>query len=485
MDDTLNPFIIVAAYIRVSTDDQLEYSPDSQLKLIREYAKKNRMFLPDEFVFVDEGISGRSTKKRKRFNEMISLAKTKPCPFEKILVWKFSRFARNQEESIVYKSLLSKQYGIEVVSISEPLIDGPFGSLIERIIEWMDEYYSIRLAGEVKRGMIERVGRGKPVCPPPIGYISEKENYVPSKDAETVKAIFADYLSGMGLRALAVKYGKLGLRTTRGKEPDNRCIEYILRNPVYTGKIRWSTEGRAASRRKFDDPNIMIVPGHHEALISQEDFDAAQRILDETKKRYPKYQRREQPIGYMLKGLVRCSACGATLVLVKTTHPSLQCHNYGRGACKTSHSILISKAEDDVIAYLNNVIISKDFHIDAPPPPKQDGTDYELLIGREQEKLRRIKKAYLDGIDTLEEYRANKQVVLAIIEKLIQERQNSQAAAPEHFDVEKFSDKVKSVLEVVSSPDYSAQEKNAALRTIIKRIVFNKAEKRLDLFFYV
>ena len=39
--------------------------------------------------------------------------------------------------------------------MSEPLSDDPFGSLIERIIEWMDEYYSIRLSGEVYRGMKE------------------------------------------------------------------------------------------------------------------------------------------------------------------------------------------------------------------------------------------------------------------------------------------------------------------------------------------
>lgn len=70
-----------------------------------------------------------------------------------ILVWKFSRFARNQEESIVYKSLLRRERGIRVISVSEPIAeDTEFGGLIERIIEWMDGYYSIRLAGEVRRG---------------------------------------------------------------------------------------------------------------------------------------------------------------------------------------------------------------------------------------------------------------------------------------------------------------------------------------------
>ena len=46
---------IVAAYIRVSTDDQLEYSPDSQLKRIREYAEAHGMVLPEAFIFREAG----------------------------------------------------------------------------------------------------------------------------------------------------------------------------------------------------------------------------------------------------------------------------------------------------------------------------------------------------------------------------------------------------------------------------------------------
>lgn len=147
---------IAAAYLRVSTERQDEYSLDSQLKLIREYAGKNDYIVPEDLVFIDDGISGRSAEKRPEFQRMIGQAKSQSCPFEAILVWKYSRFARNQEESILYKAMLSRS-GVEVVSISEPLIEGPFGSLIERILEWMDEFYSIRLSAEVKRGMTEKV----------------------------------------------------------------------------------------------------------------------------------------------------------------------------------------------------------------------------------------------------------------------------------------------------------------------------------------
>ena len=155
-------------YIRVSTHDQEEISPDSQEHLLRDYAAKNNIVILK--IFTDLGISGRKADKRPGFQEMIGLAKGPDHPVDCILVWKFSRFARNQEESIVYKSLLKKQHNVDVISISEPLADGPFGSLIERIIEWMDEYYSIRLSGEVFRGMKENATRGAYQARPPLGY---------------------------------------------------------------------------------------------------------------------------------------------------------------------------------------------------------------------------------------------------------------------------------------------------------------------------
>ena len=75
---------IGCAYIRVSTDDQLEYSPDSQIKLIQQYAKKNDIVIPEEFIFIDEGISGKTAEKRPEFIRMIATAKQKENSFDVI-----------------------------------------------------------------------------------------------------------------------------------------------------------------------------------------------------------------------------------------------------------------------------------------------------------------------------------------------------------------------------------------------------------------
>ena len=100
--------LLAAAYIRVSTEDQTEFSPDAQLKALKAYAKANNMILQEQHIYRDEGISGRKAEKRPGFMAMIAAAKSKAHPFDVILVHRFDRFARSREDSVVYKSMLRR-----------------------------------------------------------------------------------------------------------------------------------------------------------------------------------------------------------------------------------------------------------------------------------------------------------------------------------------------------------------------------------------
>ena len=471
-----------AAYIRVSDHRQEEYSPASQLKMIREYAKREGYIVPDEFVFQDDGISAKTVTKRPQFNNMIALAKDKEPPFSAILVWKFSRFARNQEESIVYKSLLKKN-GVDVISISEPVMEGPFGGLIERIIEFFDEFYLIRLSGEVKRGMTEKVERGEPICAPAFGYRIEKKQYFPSEDAPIVRNVFEAYLSGEPIRHIAQRLASQGVRTRFGNAPDNRWIEYMLRNPVYIGKIRWCTEGRAASRRDYDNENIIIKDGKHEPIIPVELFNAVQEKIAETKLRYGKHQRKDAPADFMLKGLVRCSACGSTLVRTFNSNAyRLQCHSYSRGACKVSHSIALESLNASVISALKNCIKTNSFDLEIKSSYVSTGTDYEKLLTDADKKMQRIKEAYQNGVDTLEEYTAAKKLIAAETERIKKER--LEELSKSNVSVKNFAQRVQDVYDFITNDTNSEQSKNEALRTIIERIVYNRSENSISLHFY-
>lgn len=476
-----------AAYIRVSTEDQVEFSPDSQLKRIQEYAQHNDIILLDDHIYMDEGISGKDTRHREAFNRMIGVAKTKPKPFDVILVWKFSRFARNREDSIVYKSMLRKQCNIQVVSISESLGDDKTSILIEALIEAMDEYYSINLAEEVRRGMTEKASRGGIVSAPPVGYKLVGDNptgrqYAPDEYAPLIHDIFVDFVGGMGYLNLARKYADLGLRTTRGNLPDNRFIEYILRNPVYVGKIRWCADGRGASNRDFDNPNNIIVDGKHQPIVSADLWDQAQARVHDIKRKHRYHQRDDQPRNFMLKGLMRCSSCGSTLVRSSTACPSVQCHKYSHGKCNASHCLSIAKANKAVIAGLQDAVANLDFRVDPLAEQPSIGKDYDQLLARERAKLDRAKYAYINGIDTADEYAKNKKDIQSNINRITSEAQKV-AKADKSFDPEKFAATVSQVIDVITDDDASEDTKSDALRSVISYIVYDKPNGSLQIYF--
>ena len=470
-----------AAYIRVSTEDQVEYSPDSQLKAIRDYARKNDMILPEEFIFVDEGISGRKAAKRPEFMKMIGTAKIKPKQFDVILLWKFSRFARNREDSIVYKSMLRKQCGIEVISISEQLGEDKTSILIEALIEAMDEYYSINLAEEVRRGMTEKAQRGEVVSTPPFGYDVKDNVFVPNPEtAPIVKMIFNKYLSGRGCLEIAKELNTMGIRTKYGNKWENRGVEYVLRNVVYTGKLT-STPVKSKTRDYKNEATI-ITQGKHEPIIEQEIFDKVQEMILEKKKLFPKHSRQSSN-EFMLKGFLKCSNCGGALVYA--LNDRVQCNRYSKGTCEVSHSASLSKLNASVINALKSDLETQNFNIyNIKSAEEQKGSDITpMLIEKEKKKLERIKEAYAAGIDTLEEYCSNKEKILKAIEELDKNKKSSVITKEDMH--KKLSATIRQSLDILEDPNCSESLKNITLRSFVRQIVYAKKTQSIEILYQV
>lgn len=471
-----------AAYIRVSTEDQIEYSPDSQLKAIRNYAKQNEIILPDKFVFIDEGISGRKADKRPAFQQMIGTAKLKPRPFDVILLWKFSRFARNREDSIVYKSMLRKQCGIDVISISEQLGEDKTSILIEALIEAMDEYYSVNLAEEVRRGMNEKFSRGEVVSQPPFGYKMGNGFFVPDEvNAPIVQMMFRDYLNGMGTRAISAKLNDMGIKTSKGNNFENRTVEYILTNPVYIGKLRRSKNGYSNLDRFHEDTeNTVYINGNHKPIIDNETFELVHKKRIKNKSMYKRYDRQAH-VEFMLKGLVRCSNCGATLTL-NAKAQYLQCHKYAKGACKISHSIMLKKINTLIIDRLKSDLSTGSFELNIKPREEYKKIEIPVdnLIEKECKKLDRVREAYESGVDTLEEYKINKIKINQRIKELEMMR-------PEQISqneiIKNTEKKITATLDILENPDVSETIKNIALREILDKIIFLKPRGIIEIFY--
>ncbi len=333
----------VVTYARVSSDRQdVDLSISAQLKALREYATRNGYIVVKEFV--DEAESGRSTA-RPSFREMIGLARTKQAPFEMILVWKLSRFARNREDSIIYKSLLRK-LGIQVVSINEHIEDTPTGRLMEGIIEVIDEFYSSNLGQDIKRGMRENASRGFfNGSRPPFGYIrkkvkdgdKERNSLEPDpKLVPIVQRIFNEITNEKGLKEIAKGLNSDGVPAPAGGKWGKQRVHKILTNEAYTGRLIWGKSHKG----KTGLPPV-VKDNAWPAIVDGLLFENVQVTLNS---RAPKVTHpRVASSNYLLSGLVRCRNCGAAYIGYGAK--SGQFHYYvcgttyskGKEACPSQH----------------------------------------------------------------------------------------------------------------------------------------------------
>ena len=470
---------IAAAYVRVSTDDQMELSPDSQMEKIREYAAKNGLLLLSEYIFHDDGISGRAAEKRPGFQQMIATAKDPSHPFDVIIVWKFSRFARNQEESIFYKSILRSKCKVDVVSVSEPLIAGPFGSLIERIIEWMDEFYSVRLAEEVKRSMTVNAKNGSLQATPSFGYrVENRQLVIVPEEAEIVREIFRRFISGDAMFRIAKDLSARGVRTHRGNPFENRTIDYILNNPVYLGKLRWTPTGR--TRRNFKNEDSIIADALHEPIIDAETWDAAQARCAELKKSYKRYGKPSSERKHWLCGVVRCSACGATLIWANPHF--MKCNNYAHGRCTTTQHIAVEALEESFLAQLQHDLTFAESVACVVQAAKPAHSDQRLQQQRSRivSRIDRLRESYLDGVETLETYKAARQQMQAQLDDLDAQIAES-AAVPVVDAAALLRNAIAAVLETLRSPTATVAQKYESAMSIIDRCTFDKSQMLLSI----
>ena len=459
------------AYMRMSTDKQ-EHSIDSQWRLIKEYADRNKFSVIHKYE--DEGISGRAAEKRPAFMQMIDDSES--GEFEVVLIYDSSRFARNLKDSIVYKSIL-KQNGVDLISITEPILDEDNALITDALMGAMNEMYSRKLSKNVRRGQEQKVLRGEVCTKPPFGYIRPSPGAtfeIVPEEAKIVQYIFEQYKEGRTFYGLATELSKSGIKTRRGNLFDARQVEYIIKNPIYKGYMKITTSGR-----------LHYTKADHNPIIEEEFFDEVQDIYQNRQNRRGEKQMPKERHKHWLSGKIRCGICGGAYSYNRSyggRNDNFRCTNRMKGKCHDSPCITVNNMEQLFLQAIKEMSESTDqFEIHLVHSSKPVERDFESEMRKIKSALKRAKDAYLAEIDSLEEYKENKSRLENQIAILQEEKEKD--SLPHEPDMVKFKEKLSSAYTLLLS-DSSLEQKKSCIDDLIAKVVVNGPGRTITPYFY-
>ena len=289
----LNEYRKAAIYARVSTEHEeqlsaLENQKDWYKPILEQHPEWDIVEM-----YVDEGVTGTSAKKRKNFMRMIADAER--GKFDLILTREVSRFARNTVDTLQYTRSL-KAKGVEVYFINDNIktFDGD-GELRLTIMATLAQDESRKTSVRVKAGQQTSMengviyGNGNILGYDRVG----KEMIVNPEQAETVRMIYDWYLAGEGIRSIQFKLEQAGRLTAMGKTTWHMTnISKILKNTFYCGIITYHKQWTPnyLEQKKINNHGEIertLVQGTHEPIVTVEEFEKVQEIMKSHQREHP------------------------------------------------------------------------------------------------------------------------------------------------------------------------------------------------------
>ena len=210
--------------------------------------------------------------------------------------------------------------------------------LMLSILAGLAESESVSISQNSKWSIRKRFEKGTFIISyPPYGYDNvDGEMLIVPEQAEIVKEIFASCLAGNGTYTIAKRLNDRGIPTKKGGKWHGSTINGILTNEKYTGDAIFQKTYTDSSFRRhtnYGEQDMFLCAGHHEAIVSHEDFDKVREILDRRAmekgngSNTSRYQKR-----YAFSGRIKCGNCGSSFKRRQHYKPS---GNYVAWTCDT------------------------------------------------------------------------------------------------------------------------------------------------------
>ncbi len=302
-----------ALYIRVSTHYQIDKdSLPFQKKELINYSKYV-LNIDDYEIFEDAGYSGKNTV-RPAFQDMIS--KIKKGEFTHLLVWKIDRISRNLLDfCAMYEEL--KKYNCTFISKNEQFdTSSATGEAMLKLVLIFAELERKLTSERVSAIMLDRANKGLwngAQCP--LGYSWNEEKKFPDinkNESETIKLIYNTYENISSSLQVAKMLNSEHIKTKRDGKWSSKTVSDIIRNPFYKGTYRYNYRESARGKIK-DESEWIIVEDNHSPIISKEQWERCNKIMDINAQRNTSLYRKNSNI-HVFASLIKCKKCGETFI---------------------------------------------------------------------------------------------------------------------------------------------------------------------------
>lgn len=353
----------VTFYARVSTDkDEQLNSLENQIQYYTDLiqSKVSWTYIPG---YIDEGISGTSTKKRDSFLQMIEDAKV--GRFDFIITKEISRFSRSTLDSIQYtQELLEHNVGVlfqnDNINTLDP--DSEFRLVVMAGVA-QDEVR--KLSERLKFGFRQAIKNGRVLGNDKLWGYDKKDCIltINESEAKAVRRIFDLYANQkMGIRRISQKLYDEGFTSRRGNAFNVLTIRHILENPKYKG---WYCANKSQtvdyrSKRKIfleEDEWIMYPDPSIPAIVSEELWDRANALYKRRRQQMLSHQNAaEFHNRYPYSGKIICEEHGTSFhrqvrKSMKGEKEAWQCRVYrNRGRAGCSAPQLLTEELDQIMA---------------------------------------------------------------------------------------------------------------------------------------
>lgn len=314
----------VYTYKRVSTTMQIDgYSLDAQKSRIKAFADYNDYEIVREYE--DAGKSGKSIEGRIQFNQMMDDIKSGKDGVSFVLVFKLSRFGRNAADVLSTLQVM-QDFGVNLICVEDGIDSSKdAGKLMISVLSAVAEIERENIRVQTMEGRIQKAREGKWNGGfAPYGYqLIDGELQINEEEAAAIRVIYDQYVNtdigSNGIAKYLENHGIRKIQRQNGKNPlfDAHLIRLILKNPVYCGKIAYGrrrTEKVHGTRNDYhlvEQDDYLLVDGLHEAIISEETWQAAQIKLLAQAKKYEHVNKGKDTRTHLLSGIVKCPICGA------------------------------------------------------------------------------------------------------------------------------------------------------------------------------